>query len=212
MKATLRNGMIRSPFSLREHAVEDYTFSRMLHEKCFFRCPDTGNEFEIVVRKKVPDELADIAAVAPAPPIPADEPGTMGGTPFEPSAEEEAVVAQAIDDEEAAAKDEVAAEETEQATDEEEAAEEEEEEETTTESISGLVLSLVEHGMDAGQALDLVEMCGYDPTLVVQRVPVGLGMAGGIMGSGAPIAPAMIPGAEAEAGDYSWGDEPEMEP
>ncbi len=211
MRATLRNGMIRSPFSLREHAVENYSFARILNEKCFFRCPDTGNEFEIVVRKKVPDELTDIAAVAPAPPIPVDEPGTMGGTPFDLSAEKEAIVAQAIDDEEAAAKDEVAAEETEQATDEEEAAEEEE---ATTESISGLVLSLVEHGMDAGQALDLVEMCGYDPTLVVQRVPVGLGMAGGIMGSGAPIAPAMIPGAEAEAGDYdySWGDEPEMEP
>lgn len=208
----LPNGKVKSPFSLREHVIEDYSFSRLLHEKCYFKCPDTGNEFEIIVRKKVPSELSDVAASAPPPaPIPADEPGTMGGEPFEPTAEEEAIEAQAEDDEEAADKDEVAAEETEEATDEEE---------EQTESLARVVLSLVEGGMDADRALDLVEMCGYDPQAIIQQSPMGLGMAGGVMGGGAPMPPHMIPGAmsmdlddefDDDEVDYAWGGEPEME-
>lgn len=215
MKAVLLpSGKVKSPFSLREHVIEDYAFSRMLHEKCYFRCPDTGNEFEIIVRKKVPSELSDVAATtAPPPPVPIDEPGTMGGEPFDVPAEAEAIEAQAEDDEEEADKDEVAAEETEEAADEEE-------EEEKTESLTAVVLSLVEGGMEASKALDLVEMCGYDPQAIIQQSPMGLGMASGIMGGGAPMPPQMIPGAvpfdlddfdDEDEVDFAWGGEPEME-
>lgn len=173
--AELSRGRVTSPFSLEEHDIEDCAVSRVLGEACYFKCPDTGNEFEIVVRKRVPDPgLEKVAEETPPPPNTEDEPETMGGEDFSDDF--------GFSDDESEEEEE----------DTEDSEDEDDEEETKEESAASTILGLMAEGLSAEAALDLVEMCGmpHDPAMAygMSYTPMG---GGGIMGSGAPMPPMM---------------------